>query len=138
MKRAFLDTNVVIDLQDKRERFYPAAVKLFTLAYKRELSLYLSPLTYATAAYVLRKHPIEELRILLSNLRKLSHVTLADEQTVDNALSSGFDDFEDALQYCSAIKENVSVIVTRNVKDFSLSKLPVMTPDDFLARYFCK
>ena len=138
MKRAFLDTNVVIDLLDKRERFYPAAVKLFTLACKRELSLYISPLTYATAAYVLRKHPIEELRILLSNLRKLSHVTLADEQTVDNALSSGFDDFEDALQYCSAIKENVSVIVTRNVKDFSLSKLPVMTPDDFLARYFCK
>lgn len=81
MKRAFLDTNVVIDLLDKRERFYPAAVKLFTLAYKRELSLYLSPLTYATAAYVLRKHPIEELRILLSNLRKLSHVTLADEQS---------------------------------------------------------
>ena len=64
MKTVFLDTNVVIDLLDKREGFYPAAVKLFTLAYKGELSLYISPLTYATAAYILRKHPVEKLRFL--------------------------------------------------------------------------
>lgn len=136
MKKVFLDTNVVIDLLDKREGFYPAAVKLFTLAYNGKLSLYISPLTYATAAYILRKHPAEKLRMLLSNLRKLSHVALADEKTVDEALSSGFGDFEDALQYYSAAKENVDVIVTRNIKDFSLSKLPVMMPDEFLARYF--
>lgn len=135
MKTVFLDTNVVIDLLDKREGFYPAAVKLFTLAYKGELSLYISPLTYATAAYILRKHPVEKLRILLANLRKLSHVTLVDERIVDNALTSEFKDFEDALQYYSALKEDVDAIVTRNVKDFSLSKLPVMTPDEFLARY---
>lgn len=135
MKTVFLDTNVVIDLLDKREGFYPTAVKLFTLAYKGELSLYISPLTYATAAYILRKHPVEKLRILLANLRKLSHVTLVDERIVDNALTSEFKDFEDALQYYSALKEDVDAIVTRNVKDFSLSKLPVMTPDEFLARY---
>lgn len=135
MKTVFLDTNVVIDLLDKREGFYPAAVKLFTLAYKGELSLYISPLTYATAAYILRKHPVEKLRILLANLRKLSHITLVDERIVDNALTSEFKDFEDALQYYSALKEDVDAIVTRNVKDFSLSKLPVMTPDEFLARY---
>lgn len=135
MKTVFLDTNVVIDLLDKREGFYPTAVKLFTLAYKGELSLYISPLTYATAAYILRKHPVEKLRILLANLRKLSHVALVDERIVDNALTSEFKDFEDALQYYSALKEDVDAIVTRNVKDFSLSKLPVMTPDEFLARY---
>lgn len=105
------------------------------MAYKGELSLYISPLTYATAAYILRKHPVEKLRILLANLCKLSHVTLVDERIVDNALTSEFKDFEDALQYYSALKENVDAIVTRNVKDFSLSKLPVMTPDEFLARY---
>ena len=136
MKKIFLDTNVVIDLLDKREGFYPSAVKLFTLAYKGELSIYISPLTYATAAYILRKHPVERLRILLANLRKLSHVALADERTIDDALSSEFKDFEDALQYYSALTENVDAIVTRNIKDFSLSKLPVLTPGEFLARYF--
>ena len=93
-------------------------------------------MTYATAAYILRKHPVERLRILLANLRKLSHVALADERTIDDALSSEFKDFEDSLQYYSALTENVDAIVTRNIKDFSLSKLPVLTPDEFLARYF--
>lgn len=132
MKKVFVDTNVVIDLLDKRNGFYMSAVKLFTLSYKGKLSLYISPLTYATAAYILRKHPQEELRKLLSNLRELSHIVLVDEQTVDEALASEFDDFEDALQYYSAKKENVEVIVTRNVKDFLLSELPVLTPDEFL------
>ncbi|WP_277234705.1 PIN domain-containing protein [Phocaeicola salanitronis] len=134
MKKLFVDTNVVIDLLDKRDGFYIPAVKLFTLAYKQEVVLYISPLTYATASYILRKHPKGELRKLLSNLRELSHVAFIDEQVVDEALTSGFDDFEDALQYFSAIKENVDVIITRNVKDFSLSKLPVVTPDEFLRK----
>lgn len=134
MKKLFVDTNVVIDLLDKRDGFYISAVKLFTLAYKKEVILYISPLTYATASYLLRKHPKDELRKLLSNLRELSHVTFIDEQIVDEALTSGFDDFEDALQYFSAIKENVDAIITRNVKDFSLSILPIVTPDEFLKK----
>lgn len=134
MKKLFVDTNVVIDLLDKRDEFYISAVKLFTLAYKKEVLLYISPLTYATASYILRKHSKNELRKLLSNLRELSHVVFIDEQIVDEALVSGFDDFEDALQYFSAIKENVDAIITRNVKDFSLSRLPVVTPDEFLKK----
>lgn len=134
MKKLFVDTNVVIDLLDKRDGFYISAVKLFTLAYKKEVILYISPLTYATASYLLRKHPKDELRKLLSNLHELSYVTFIDEQIIDEALISGFDDFEDALQYFSAIKENVDAIITRNVKDFSLSRLPVMMPDEFLKK----
>lgn len=133
MRKVFLDTNVVIDLLDKRKGFYLSAARIFTLAFRHDLLLYISPLTYATAAYLLRKHPKEELRQLLANLRVLSHVTLVDDQTVDAALAAGFDDFEDALQYCSALNEHVDVLVTRNVKDFSLAKLPVLTPDEFLA-----
>lgn len=133
MRKVFLDTNVVIDLLDKRKGFYQSAARIFTLAFRHDLLLYISPLTYATAAYLLRKHPKEELRQLLANLRVLSHVTLVDDQTVDAALAAGFDDFEDALQYCSALNEHVDVLVTRNVKDFSLAKLPVLTPDEFLA-----
>lgn len=133
MRKVFLDTNVVIDLLDKRKGFYQSAARIFTLAFRHDLLLYISPLTYATAAYLLRKHPKEELRQLLANLRVLSHVTLVDDQTVDAALAAGFDDFEDALQYCSALNEHVDVLVTRNVKDFSLARLPVLTPDEFLA-----
>jgi len=44
-----------------------------------------------------------------------------------------FPDFEDGLQYYSAIENSVDIIITRNKKDFKRSKLPVLTAKEFLA-----
>ena len=136
MIRAFLDTNVVIDLLAKREPFYKEAVKIFTLAYNQKILLFISPLTYANAAYILRKNGADRVRLLLRNLRQLSLVTEYDETVVDRSLSSNFKDFEDALQYYSALTKNVDVIITRNLKDFVDVTCPVLSPDEFLSRYY--
>lgn len=132
MRKLFLDTNVVIDLLDKRDPFYRAAVSIFSLAYEGKVLLYVSPMTYATASYLLRKQGRDKMRLLLRNFRQLSKVTVADERVVDDALASDFGDYEDALQYYSALRENVEAIITRNTKDFADSSLPVLTPDEFL------
>lgn len=132
MMKVFLDTNIVIDLLDKREPFYIDAVKLFTLAYQKKITLFVSPMTYATASYLLRKHGKEGMRKLLNNFRQLSQITTADERVVDAALASSFDDYEDALQYYSALTRNVDVIVTRNKKDFTSASIPVLSPAEFL------
>ena len=132
--KVFLDTNIVIDLLDKREPFYIDAVKLFTLAYQKEITLFVSPMTYATASYLLRKHGKEGMRKLLSNFRQLSQITTADEKVVDEALASSFDDYEDALQYYSALTRNVDVIVTRNKKDFTSASIPVLSPKELLEK----
>ena len=132
MKKVFLDTNVVIDLLDKREPFYREAVSLFTLAYNKKITLYISALTFATASYLLRKHGKTEMRLLLDNLRKLSKITAIGEKEIDDALASTFDDYEDALQYYSALHKEVEAIITRNKKDFNSSKIPVLTPTEFL------
>ena len=50
MKRLFLDTNIVIDLLESREPFCHDAVRLFAMAYHKQLRLYVSPMTYATAS----------------------------------------------------------------------------------------
>lgn len=132
MMKVFLDTNIVIDLLDKRESFYIDAVKLFTLAYQKKITLFVSPMTYATASYLLRKHGKEGMRKLLNNFRQLSQITTADERVVDAALASSFDDYEDALQYYSALTRNVDVIVTRNKKDFTSVSIPVLSPAELL------
>ena len=132
MIKVFLDTNIVIDLLDKREPFYIDAVELFTLAYKKKITLFVSPMTYATASYLLRKHGKEGMRKLLSNFRQLSQITTADEKVVDAALASSFEDYEDALQYYSALTRNVDVIVTRNKKDFTSANIPVLLPKELL------
>ena len=57
MKKLFLDTNIVIDLLDKREPFCYDAVRLFTMAYNKKVQLLVSPMTYATASFLLRNLP---------------------------------------------------------------------------------
>lgn len=136
MTRLFLDTNIVVDLLDRREPFWHDAVRLFTMAYNKQIQLVVSPMTYTTASFLLRKHGTEGVRSLLSNFRQLSRVADATEQTVDDSLASQFKDFEDAMQYYTALKSKADIIITRNGKDFIHSKLPVMTASEFLATLF--
>ena len=72
------------------------------------------------------------MRKLLNNFRQLSQITTADERVVDAALASSFDDYEDALQYYSALTRNADVIVTRNKKDFTSASIPVLSPAELL------
>lgn len=136
MKTIFADANVVIDLLEKREPFYKDAVRLFTMAYNGELKVYVSGCTFTTASYLLRKHSTEELKMLLKNFRQLANVSPIDEEIIDRAIASNFNDFEDAVQHYSALKVAADVIVTRNEKDFmGQSQLPVMSPKTFLAQH---
>ncbi len=133
MIRLFLDTNIVIDLLGRREPFCHDAVQLFTMAYNKQVQLIVSPMTYTTASFLLHRHGAEGVRNLLSNFRQLSRVATADERTVDDSLASQFNDFEDAMQYYCALKAKADIIITRNGKDFSASKLPVMSATEYLA-----
>ena len=119
MTKLFLDTNIVVDLLERREPFCHDAVRLFTMAYNKQVQLFVSPMTYSTASFLLRKHGPEGVRNLLSNFRQLSRVAAANERIVDDALASQFKDFEDAMQYYTAIRAKADVIITRNGKDFN-------------------
>lgn len=132
-RRVFLDTNIVLDLLGERMPFYDAIAKITSLGEKGKLRLVVSPISFATVNYFLSKFENEE--IAITKLRKfkiVSEICTLDEQTIEKALNSSFKDFEDALQYFSAVESECSIILTRNGKDFKESLLPVMTADEFL------
>ena len=131
MKKVFLDTNIVADLFLKREPFCENSLKLFTLGFHKKITLYVSSLSYATLAYLVRKMKKEERVLLFEKLRNITETTSVDRLTVDKALISDFSDLEDALQYYSAVNAKVDVVLTRNKKDFVEANVPVMTPDEF-------
>lgn len=131
MKKVFLDTNIVADLFLKREPFCESSLKLFTLGFHKKITLYVSSLSYATLAYLVRKMKKEERVLLFEKLRNITETTTVDRLTVDKALISDFSDLEDALQYYSAVNAKVDVVLTRNKKDFVEANVPVMTPDEF-------
>src|SRR4030042_4210368 len=134
MRKLLIDTNIVLDLLAKREPFYEGAAHIFSLADKNKLRLSISSLTFANTSYVLsRQKPVSEAREILRRFRILVTVLSLDEKIIDLALNdSKFIDFEDGLQYYSAIENNQDIILTRNLKDFKKSKIPVMTTEEYL------
>lgn len=138
MTRLFLDTNIVVDLLEGREPFCYDAAQLFTMAHDKKVELLVSPMTFSTASFLLRKHGSKCVRILLSNLRQLVSVTISDERTVDDSIASQFKDFEDAMQYYNALNAKAEIIITRNGKDFTASNLPVMTATEYIANRIIK
>jgi predicted nucleic acid-binding protein len=134
MKKILIDTNIIIDLLAKREPFYEEAALLFTFADKQKIHLCVSALTIANTNYILlqSKKP-EEAKLILRKLKLIVEVLSLDEKIIGLSLNDkDFKDFEDALQYFSAIENDVDIIITRNLKDFQKAKLPVMTAAQFL------
>ena len=76
---------------------------------------------------------IQRIRAILANFRQLVRVAATNERVIDDALASRFDDFEDAVQYYTAIKAKADIIITRNEKDFAASKIPIMNAAEYLA-----
>ena len=135
MDRLLIDTNIVIDLLSKREKFYQEAQELFTLADKKNLKLYISALTFANTHYVLSEHlKYRDARKILTKFKVLVTVLSIDDKILELALVSDFNDFEDAIQYHTALENNLDLIITRNKKDFKTSALPVMTAKEYLKR----
>ncbi len=135
MENIFVDTNIVIDLLAKREPFYKDAQDLFTLSDKKEVRLFISALTFANAYYsIIRHHKEVNAKKYLSKFKVLVAILSLEDKAIELALASDFRDFEDGLQYFVATDNEADVIITRNVKDFSTSKIPVMTAGEYLRK----
>lgn len=133
MQKILLDTNIILDFLGKRDGFYLPAAKILTLADQKKVKIFISPIAIATAFYLLCKN--EERNSVLEKIRKfkmLCTISVMNDEVVEKALTSGFKDFEDGLQYYSALASNCSLILTRNEKDFKNAKIPVMNAESFL------
>lgn len=135
MKKLFIDSNIVLDLLAKREPFYESSAKLFSLADRNEIQMSVSSLTFANTNYVLSKlKSASEAKEILRKFKLLVHIVSLSEKIVDLALNdSAFKDFEDGLQYYSALESNQDIIITRNQKDFKSSQVAIMSAEEFLS-----
>jgi predicted nucleic acid-binding protein len=133
LEKLFVDTDVVLDLLSARQPHYKFAAELFSLADIESVRLYVSSLTFANVHYVLSKQlSATESRKLLLRFKTLVTVLPVNDKIIELALSSSFADFEDAIQFYAAIENNISILLTRNLKDFKKATIPVMTPQQYL------
>ena len=137
MTQILLDTDVILDFFLERKPFFQDSVKILSLAENKKIKIYVTSLSFSNCFYILKQ--IGSRETVIDNLRKLariSEIMSVNSKSVELALYSEFKDFEDALQYFSAYqKDKINVIITRNIKDYKKSELPVMTPENYLKSY---
>ena len=96
---------------------------------------YVSALTFANLVYIMRKQlapeKIEDIFRRLSLIFDFTDLSVSD---LTRAAELNWKDFEDALQSVTAERVHSDYIITRNVRDFSRSKVIAFTPAELLAR----
>ena len=134
MKNVLIDTDVILDFFFDRVPFSDHAAQIFSLCDSESLNGYVTPVICSNTYFLLRKTAKHEKVIeKMNQLMRVMDVLRMDKDVVLQALNSGFRDFEDALQNAAAVNSGfISIILTRNVKDYSKSDIGVLTPEGFL------
>lgn len=133
MKKVFVDSDIILDLLARREPNYIFAAKLFTLIDQQKIIGFTSPIVFANLHYLLKKNT-SNLSALksLRKLKTLINILPVDERVIEQSLNSDFSDFEDAIQYFTAVNNGINLILTRNKVDFKKSKIPIATAEEYL------
>ena len=135
MNTLFFDTDVILDISIKRDIDIKDSVKLINLVEKGIFKGYTSTIIFTNAHYIQRKLIGHETSInFLKKLRLLLTVLNVDDSIIQKALEAGFKDFEDSVQYFTALANNIDCIITRNTADYKDSTIPVYTPTEFLKK----
>ena len=131
MKHIFIDTNVIIDFLADRSPFSEYAAILFQLAKESKIKIFISAISFNNTYYILRKVTSHKKALsLISEIEEYVGIQETNRTILRKAIKSDFNDFEDAIQYFSAVQlGKVDIITTRDLKDFKKSELPVLSPE---------
>lgn len=129
----FVDNDVILDVLLKRKNFEHSKLLLSSIEDK-QVKAYTSPLIFTNSFYIISKlNDKKKAWSAIKKIRLLFKVVKVTEGVVDLALASDFIDFEDAVQYYAALAQKVDYLITRNKKHYINTKIPVVTPQEYLA-----
>ncbi len=136
MKKIFIDTNILVDLLADRKPFSKYAIEIFNKAESKQIKLFTSSHSIATTYYLLKKFVDDKtLREVLLGLFEYVTIIPVDIAILSKGLRSKLKDFEGSIQiYCATSIEKMDCIVTRNIKYFKGSEIPVLPPDELCSK----
>ena len=131
--KIFLDTNIILDVLVKREPYYIDSARIWTLIKEKSIQGYISAITINNFYYIIKKlknSKIAENFIdeILDDFKvvPLTKDILRQSRTIPEK------DYEDSIQYFSAINTGCQFLITRNEKDFISTGLNIISPTEFL------
>ena len=136
--RAILDTNVIVDVLQRREPWFRHGAIIFRAIANKQVNGYLTARQIADLHFFSRKQFKGDENVD-AKARQVIRKLLALFETIDtlaidcqNALGINNGDYEDAILIESAARAGVDCIVTRNPAHFNLSSVQVYSPDEFV------
>lgn len=133
--KVFLDTNVLLDVLAQRKRFYADSAAVWTLAEQGRIDGLVSAVSFTNIFYVVRKlADARTAQNAVAMLRDVFTPFACDGRILALAIGGDIKDFEDAVQYHSALQAGADCMLSRNPDDFPRTgDCPVLTPTEFLA-----
>ena len=132
--KVFLDTNVLLDVLGARKPHSERASLIWSGVERGAHEGYISAVSFNNVYYVMRRAAGRKVAYkAMTLLRDAFHIVPLDEQTIHRAIDADYPDFEDAIQFFSAVRAGADCIITRNVQDFPDETVPAITPKAFLA-----
>jgi predicted nucleic acid-binding protein len=133
MRIVFLDSDILLDVILIRLPHYSLSAQVLDLTAKSDYTLCttvhgLLNIHYITKKQIGLENADKAIKLLLEKL----HIVTEDKLIADQAINSLFTAFEDAVQYFAALGAKAEVIITRNIKDYTHSTIPVLTAEQFL------
>jgi len=134
VSKIFVDSDVIIDLFTDRSPFANHASLLFELNEQNLLKIYVSAVSINNIYYIVRKYLGHKKTLnVIKELTEITEIVGTTRQEIVQALENNFKDFEDSIQYSTAlIIDGVDAIITRNTKDFANSHIAIFTADNYI------
>ena len=130
-----IDANIILDVLLNRPDFVKDSAMIWKLCETEQMKGYVSTLTFANLVYIMRKQlapeKIEDVFHKLNLIFEFADFSVSD---LTHAADLNWKDFEDAVQSVIAERIHADYIITRNVRDFSKSRVMAFTPSELLAR----
>lgn len=132
--KILVDTNVLLDYFLTREPFFNDAKQIIEKCAEGKINACIAAHSVSNMFFILRKtYDVKERRELLLSLFEIFDVEGIDSEKLMKGLKNEtFSDFEDCLQMECAESFCAQYIVTRNTADYVTSKIPAVTPTEYL------
>ena len=134
--KIFADTNILLDVLVERQPFYNTSAQIWTLAESGQIKACISTISFNNTYYVIRKLQGKATAQKVSQLLRDVFIPIPPaNQVLFQAIDAEVDDFEDALQFHSALANGCNCLVSRDPDGFPPGPIPILSPVEFVAYY---
>ncbi|MDZ8258078.1 PIN domain-containing protein [Nostoc sp. ChiQUE01b] len=131
--KVLLDSNVILDVALERQPFFGNSETVVSFVEEGQIEGYICASSFSDLYYIIRKDKGRNLALeFLREIVTFCRIATVDSTTINMALTVNFRDFENAIQYSTAVLNHLNAIITRNPGDFPVATPIIMTPEQLI------